>query len=72
MLTVCLQPPLLFLHFLPLLLLLPPPPLPQWVRLNLDTVPVHGDQGAQGAVDGLQPLGALVPRGPGFGPRVIG
>ena len=45
------------------------------MRLNLDTVPGTGDQDAQGAVEGaegLQVLGALVPRGPGFGPRVIG
>ena len=35
----------------------------QWIRLSLDDAPLPGDASAGGSV---------VPRGPGFGPRVLG
>jgi len=41
----------------------------QWVRLNLEKDPAPGNEDAPSM---LQPPGAAVPRGPGFGPRVIG
>ena len=40
----------------------------QWVRLNLEKDRAPGNEN----MAGTEPPGAEVPRGPGFGPRVIG